>query len=386
MVICSEEIYNKANRVVRSYGTGDILKIACELGIQMLLSAYSDGIRHYEERRMSSMENCKANYISIPETYTRRQLNALYREIPLKDATSRTLRKYFNAMANLYGVISLRKAFEIISSQSPRLVNEAEFLAYAEVARQECEDYFILGEDEIYTDGKTASLFDCEIIDTMLFDENIEQYIRTKQSQRGKPFYIPDKKKLLLYEDAFYCDETSETTALRTFLKDRFELTETQELAIFAEILYGSRYLNREFADVMNRLGEIGLVFETDADLQKFIDLHQQFHNTTRMQCNRGYTPEELFWMQPREERIPKSISLGSNIRKLIAEGTINVDELRSDILTMEMPSEELRFSLLKEIADVEKSLQESKKPKKVGRNDPCPCGSGKKYKKCCGR
>ena len=23
---------------------------------------------------------------------------------------------------------------------------------------------------------------------------------------------------------------------------------------------------------------------------------------------------------------------------------------------------------------------------KKVGRNDPCPCGSGKKYKHCCGR
>ena len=23
--------------------------------------------------------------------------------------------------------------------------------------------------------------------------------------------------------------------------------------------------------------------------------------------------------------------------------------------------------------------------PNKVGRNDPCPCGSGKKFKKCCG-
>jgi uncharacterized protein YecA (UPF0149 family) len=23
--------------------------------------------------------------------------------------------------------------------------------------------------------------------------------------------------------------------------------------------------------------------------------------------------------------------------------------------------------------------------PLKVGRNDPCPCGSGKKHKKCCG-
>jgi SEC-C motif-containing protein len=26
------------------------------------------------------------------------------------------------------------------------------------------------------------------------------------------------------------------------------------------------------------------------------------------------------------------------------------------------------------------------KAPPKVGRNDPCPCGSGKKYKHCCGR
>ena len=25
-------------------------------------------------------------------------------------------------------------------------------------------------------------------------------------------------------------------------------------------------------------------------------------------------------------------------------------------------------------------------KEKKVGRNDPCPCGSGKKYKNCCGK
>lgn len=25
-------------------------------------------------------------------------------------------------------------------------------------------------------------------------------------------------------------------------------------------------------------------------------------------------------------------------------------------------------------------------RPNKTGRNDPCPCGSGKKFKKCCGR
>ena len=30
-------------------------------------------------------------------------------------------------------------------------------------------------------------------------------------------------------------------------------------------------------------------------------------------------------------------------------------------------------------------SEDKSSPGEKVGRNDPCPCGSGKKYKKCCG-
>ena len=33
-----------------------------------------------------------------------------------------------------------------------------------------------------------------------------------------------------------------------------------------------------------------------------------------------------------------------------------------------------------------EKPSTTVRKNKKVGRNDPCPCGSGKKYKKCCGK
>jgi hypothetical protein len=31
-------------------------------------------------------------------------------------------------------------------------------------------------------------------------------------------------------------------------------------------------------------------------------------------------------------------------------------------------------------------SVTVRREPERVGRNDPCPCGSGKKYKKCCGR
>jgi uncharacterized protein YecA (UPF0149 family) len=38
---------------------------------------------------------------------------------------------------------------------------------------------------------------------------------------------------------------------------------------------------------------------------------------------------------------------------------------------------------------EIKKDYNRSKivvKGDKVGRNDPCPCGSGKKYKKCCGK
>ena len=44
--------------------------------------------------------------------------------------------------------------------------------------------------------------------------------------------------------------------------------------------------------------------------------------------------------------------------------------------------SEEEQKRLYKE----QKESTTVRKEKKVGRNDPCPCGSGKKYKKCCGK
>ena len=34
----------------------------------------------------------------------------------------------------------------------------------------------------------------------------------------------------------------------------------------------------------------------------------------------------------------------------------------------------------------IQKEMPYQREAPKVGRNDPCPCGSGKKYKKCCGK
>ena len=48
------------------------------------------------------------------------------------------------------------------------------------------------------------------------------------------------------------------------------------------------------------------------------------------------------------------------------------------------MPSLE-RIDFVEQAKNLAKTKSLPSSPK-VGRNDPCPCGSGKKYKKCCGR
>ena len=324
----------------------------------------------------------KEQYIELPEEYTRRELNARYREIPLKDTTSRLLRKYFNAMANLYGIIPLHKAKEIIFSLSPKLVTEEEFLSFAEIARHECEDYYILGDNELYSDVRHTKPLDREIISAVLMAESIDCVIEIKRNQQGKPYYVPDKNHLLEYVDPCYCEDTPEMRKLRAFLKGNCDMSDEREAVVFEELLRGARLAAIQLADVLDNLG---IRLKSQRDVERFTALYNAFHNTTRMPCNRGYTPDEMMRVMPPKEGF-KSLSLGPNIKKYLQTGEMDIEDFRKQILTMDLPSEAMRFDLLKQLADIKPSASQPEKQKKVGRNDPCPCGSGKKYKRCCGK
>ena len=327
----------------------------------------------------------KEQYIELPEEYTRQELNARYREIPLKDTTSRLLRKYFNAMANLYGIIPLHKAKEIIFSLSPKLVTEEEFLAFAEIARHECEDYYILGDNELYSDVRHTKPLDREIISAVLMAESIDCVIEIKRNQQGKPYYVPDKNHLLEYVDPCYCEDTPEMRKLRAFLKGNCDISDEREAVVFEELLRGARLAAIQLADVFEYLDNLGVRLKSQRDVERFTALYNAFHNTTRMPCNRGYTPDEMMRVMPPKEGF-KSLSLGPNIKKYLQTGEMDIEDFRKQILTMDLPSEAMRFDLLKQLADIKPSASQPEKQKKVGRNDPCPCGSGKKYKRCCGK
>ena len=85
-----------------------------------------------------------------------------------------------------------------------------------------------------------------------------------------------------------------------------------------------------------------------------------------------------------------KSFGETSKILDIITKeyGIIGVLSKGSKRLKSPLRSVSQRFTY----ASFEISYKEEKlsgtvvKEKKIGRNDPCPCGSGKKYKHCCGR
>lgn len=77
------------------------------------------------------------------------------------------------------------------------------------------------------------------------------------------------------------------------------------------------------------------------------------------------------------------TVSLDIDLEKLY----YNMVEAKADWL-YELPAwdELLTDERRKELYKEQKKSGTIVKEKKVGRNDPCPCGSGKKYKFCCGR
>lgn len=327
----------------------------------------------------------KSGYIPFPECFSRRKLNSLYRAIPLEDKVIRLLRRYFSAMCNLYGIIPLHKAFEIIDEQNPGLITRGDFEAFAEIARHE-DAFSILGADELYLDGKPVQPMDRELIDDALLFDDSDLISKVAGNQRDKPYYLPAKRELLRYEDNAYCQPSPQAAALEEFIHAKLGLEEQKAAEVFEEIVFLHRSGFLELSELMDVINDQGARFRK-GDWERFMEVYYEFHNNARMQCNRGHTPNEIAAMLPPEDRIPRSLTLGPNIMKNLQDGSWDVDELRKSFLSMEMPSEELRASLLRQLDGIKPAAAAGPRTAaKVGRNEPCPCGSGKKYKKCCGR
>lgn len=112
--------------------------------------------------------------------------------------------------------------------------------------------------------------------------------------------------------------------------------------------------------------------FHDISQLQDCMDAIMDFLNSIPYWRLRGNSSEEIGKKElenmRRRGQKPK-ISIGPNMRAMGIESFEQLQEMARN-------GQDFPFS-------PEQAFASSKK---VGRNDPCPCGSGKKYKHCCGR
>lgn len=248
------------------------------------------------------------------------------------------LRLTLRACMNLFGVVERKKVLQIAMDKMFGYLDlpEAEKKELAELPEKAEEILQILcqrAEGEIWQEGEW--LISSEF-------ENRKQYKQFLRQVSGQEYYIPNQEEIFLYAEHLVDIEnpcyTKMLTDLTGLMRDK---TRADNLMFELEFMVAQNDFQTQ--DIMNLLFTRDIAFSSRKRGERFAENCGEWVHTVRKWSNRGFTDEELGKQK-----------------------------------------KETSMTLVSDWGIEEK--QTTKTQKKIGRNDPCPCGSGKKYKKCCGK
>ncbi|WP_197035529.1 SEC-C metal-binding domain-containing protein [Paenibacillus sp. UNC451MF] len=163
--------------------------------------------------------------------------------------------------------------------------------------------------------------------------------VKNEQESRSQLPFFPFTKAQLLHAGApQFVDRNASYQAFVLFIRKNYTISLDEADYIVEECVDAIRN-DRSPTEVFKLLQQLLEINELDM-VKAFMDHIADLHNNTRQWALKGYTPHQL---SPAAESATAEVSAKPNIIEFAAKT-------------------------------------------KVGRNDPCPCGSGKKFKKCCGR
>ncbi len=162
----------------------------------------------------------------------------------------------------------------------------------------------------------------------------------------GVDYYPFTKKQLLKAGVPNYVDITPEMNSFIRFLLKHYKLSdeETNEIALQITNMINA---DSKPALIIQYL-QSWMEFPSFEFVQQLAEKIMELHNNTRQWVLKGHTPNELF----QEEK---------KFLKPLPPEPFKIVRGDSNVIGISTRT-------------------------KVGRNDPCPCGSGKKHKKCCGK
>lgn len=224
----------------------------------------------------------------------------------------------------LYGTAPARVVYRMYRRRKECRVSFDEFTELFRSVPEE-ENLCVLDGDRISLRG-------------LLEEKEIYQMLLDRQGNRE--FYIPSEEEIA---DCVYHGYPSRTPVYRRILS-----LLTEELGMDTELaeaylceIYRVYYTGGLMSEAMEQLNKNGVIFETQKQAREMAELLMEAYNTTRKVELCGHTLDEE--------------GIGNRRNETIFPGMFQNN--------MPVSSN-----------------------KKIYPNDPCPCGSGKKYKKCCGR
>jgi len=225
---------------------------------------------------------------------------------------------------------------------------------------------------------------------------------------------IQDAKPRALHDKLLELSRSFNDGELEQELSDRIARSNTAELVSWANERFGASLaegdLSGEGSEVKEKLSEVAAEFLRSelTDLEKYV-LLQVYDSTWK---DHLYSMDHLkssIWMRGLAEKDPK-IEYKREGSRMFEEMLDAIEDRVTDIIfrirleagarsrnvwnvSQTSHDEVGQFAMAEQQRAAAQAPQGEVKVKqikletpKVGRNEPCPCGSGKKYKKCCGK
>lgn len=220
-----------------------------------------------------------------------------------------------------YGTVPFDRLVEMVHKYAPIY---PDFLDYTNIVYDAMEYY-----QEIIIDE-----YGCSILEVI----NPLSVLEEQASRNSVDFYPFTKKQLIEAGEVGYIEHPTGFTQLVSLLVYEYRMPK-QEAVEFAEDCVIHVNLGHHPGQIIQYM-QTRLQFESLETAQRFMDTLVVLMNNTRQWFLKGHTSEELFSQEKKS---------------------------------------------LKPLPSKKGEVIHFQSRQKVGRNDPCPCGSGKKFKKCCG-
>lgn len=205
-----------------------------------------------------------------------------------------------------------------------------------------------------------------------------EEFDYLLRQQMDKDFYIPSVQQIDEICRIGYEASSSAYKKLESFFIKKLKFSYEQAVTWCLQV-WANSYEGESPSKIINKMTEANIEFE-EKMINELLELLVAAHNNTRMKENRGYKPSEML-RKKSVDKMPTIVPASSNAAAILKDAAPQLEAMgvpvdlngNTDVIQTTMfPS-----GLNGEPIRVEK---------KIYPNDPCPCGSGKKYKKCCGK